>query len=211
MIRRILYGGSFDPVHAGHLHVAAHALRALGADRLAFVPAFRSPHKTNGTSASAEDRLAMLRLAAQEDPRFDVLDTELRRGGPSYTVDTVRELLAPGGPFAGDALVLLIGQDALCEFHRWQEARALAALAPIAWVPRPGAPEPPWEVLADAIGADAAAAIRTRRLPVPPHRASSTEVRTRAASGRTVRCWVTDPVADYIEAKGLYGARPAAR
>lgn len=201
-MRRVLFGGSFDPVHAGHLQVADAAARALGADRVSFVPAAQSPHKPGGTAASAEDRLEMLRRAVAGDARFDVLDVELRRGGRSYTYDTVRELL--DGPCRGDALVLLIGADQLADLSKWHRARELAALVPIAVAPRPGAPDPPWDALDAALGPEATAALRARILRLPLSPISATEVRRRAAAGRSVRCWVPDAVADWIEIRGLY-------
>jgi nicotinate-nucleotide adenylyltransferase len=201
-VRRLLFGGSFDPVHAGHVSIARAAARALGADRVSLVPASGAPHKRGGASAPAQDRLEMCRRAVAGDALFDVLDVEVRRGGVSYTVDTVRELLA--GPCAGDSVMLLLGQDQLAGLAQWKEARALAALAPIAVVPREGADEPPWADLTAALGSEAADGIRARMLKVAPVAISSTDVRKRAAEGRSVRCWVPDPVADYIEEKGLY-------
>lgn len=203
-MRRILYGGSFDPVHSAHVAIAEAAAKLLGADRVSFVPAASPPHKPGGTVASAEDRLEMLRRAVAGNPRLDVLDVEIRRGGRSYTIDTVRELL--DGPCRGDSLVLLVGQDQLADLATWHRARELAALVPIAVAPRPGAPEPPWEELSRALGEDAARAIRGRVLPLPASPVSSTEVRRRAAEGKSVRCWVPDAVADWIEERGLYRA-----
>jgi nicotinate-nucleotide adenylyltransferase len=200
-MRRLLFGGSFDPIHAGHLAVAEAAARALGADRVALVPAATSPIK-DGTAASGEDRLAMCRLAAQGNPLFEVLDLEVRRGGRSFTIDTVEELL--GGPFRGDQVMLLLGQDALADLPRWHRARDLARRVPIAVAPRLGAAPPDWEAIAAVIGEEDAARIRARVLRLPESRISSTEVRRRLAEGKSVRCWVPDPVADWIEAKGLY-------
>jgi nicotinate-nucleotide adenylyltransferase len=201
-VRRILFGGSFDPVHAAHLAVAEAAARLLGADRVSFLPAASPPHKPGGTVASAGDRLEMLRRAVAGNPLFDVLDAEIVRGGTSYTCDTVEALLA--GPCRGDSLVLLLGQDQLADLASWRRARELAALVPIAVAPRPGAPEPPWERLAAALGDDAVRGIRGRVLPLPASPISSTEVRRRVAAGKSIRCWVPDPVADWIEERGLY-------
>lgn len=182
--------------------MARAAARALGADRVSLVPAASAPHKPDAASASAEDRLAMCRLAAREDPLFDVLDVEVRRGGVSYTVDTVRELLA--GPCRGDQILLLVGQDQLADLARWREAKSLVSLAPVAVVPRRGAPEPPWAEIESAFGAETTAGIRARFLRVPPMDVSSTDVRRRIAQRRSIRCRVPDAVADYIEARGLY-------
>jgi nicotinate-nucleotide adenylyltransferase len=144
----------------------------------------------------------MCRLAVAGDPLFDVLDVEVRRGGVSYTVDTLRELLA--GPCRGDQLMLLLGQDSLADLAGWREPREISALAPVVVVPRRGAPPPPWEALEQAIGKQATDGIRARFLRVPPVEISSTQVRGRAGEGKSIRCWVPDPVADYVERRGLY-------
>jgi nicotinate-nucleotide adenylyltransferase len=200
-MRRLLYGGSFDPIHAGHLAVSAAAARALGADRVCLVPAASSPIK-DGSEASPGDRLEMCRRAVRDDPLFEVLDLEVLRGGRSYTYDTVRALL--DGPFRGDQAMLLLGQDALADLPRWHRARELAALVPIAVAPRPGTPEPDWNALALSLGGDAADGIRRRFLRLPTSTISSTEIRRRRAAGVSIRCWVPDAVADYIEERGLY-------
>jgi nicotinate-nucleotide adenylyltransferase len=201
-VRRLLFGGSFDPLHAGHLSVARAAARVLGAERVSLVPAGDAPHKRGAAAASASDRLEMCRRAVAGDPLFDVIDVEVRRGGLSYTIDTVRELLA--GPCRGDSLMLLLGQDAFADFATWRSARELAALVGIAVLPRPGAKEAPWDELARVIGQETADRIRARVLPVAPVEASSTAVRERVAAGKSIRCWVPDPVADYVEERGLY-------
>jgi nicotinate-nucleotide adenylyltransferase len=201
-VKRLLYGGSFDPIHAGHLSLARAAARVLGADRVSFVPAAEAPHKRGFAAATPDDRLEMCRRAVLGEPLFDVLDVEIERGGVSYTVDTVRELLA--GACRGDQLMLLIGQDQLADLATWRNAAELVALAPIAVLPRAGAPEPPWPLLAEKLGREAADGIRARLLRVPPVDISSTAVRRRVAEGKSIRCWVPDPVADYVEARGLY-------
>ena len=203
-MKRLVFGGSFDPVHEGHLSLARAAARALGAERVSLVPAAGAPHKQGGACAPAADRLEMCRRAVQGDPLFDVLDAEVRRGGVSYTVDTLRELIA--GPCAGDSLMLLVGQDQLAGLAQWRDARDIASLAPIAVVPRSGAPEPPWAELEAALGRDAVQGIRSRMLKIAPVEISSTDVRKRVAEGRSIRCRVPDPVADYVEERGLYRA-----
>ena len=129
-------------------------------------------------------------------------DVELRRAPPSYTIDTVEELLA--GPFAGDSLVLLLGQDSLAELHRWHRAADLASRCGFAIVARSGAPDPPWNRIEDVLGADAVRRIRGGFLRLPPNSVSSSAIRARIAAKNSIRCWVPDPVADYIEARGLY-------
>jgi len=201
-VKRLVFGGSFDPVHAGHLAVARAAAKVLGADRVSLVPAADAPHKRGAASASADDRLEMCRRAVDGDPLFDVLDVEVRRGGVSYTVDTLRELRE--GPCRGDSLMLLLGQDALAEFATWRAAREVAESAPIVVVPRRGGKAVPWDALEEVLGKSATDAIRARVLPLTPVEGSSTQVRDRVAAGKSIRCWVPDPVADYVEARGLY-------
>jgi len=201
--RRVLYGGTFDPIHAAHVAIALAAGSELGADVVSLVPTGDPPHKVDGPYASAEHRLAMARAAATEHGLLDVLDVEVRRAGTSYTIDTLEELLA--GPCRGESLVLLIGQDALQLLPSWHRVRDVLELAPIAVAPRPGAQEPPWDALRASIGDAETRRLRGRVLRTAPMEdISSTVVRARAAAGKTIRCWVPDPVADHIEAHGLY-------
>lgn len=203
-MKRLLFGGSFDPIHTGHVEISRAAAKALGADRVSLIPAADAPHKRGAARAPAADRLEMCRLATAGDPLFDVLDVEVRRGGVSYTIDTVRELLA--GPCKGDRLMLLIGQDSLADLPGWREAAALASLVAIAIVPRRDAPPPAWDRIEAALGRDAADGMRARFLKVAPVDMSSTAIRERVAAGRSIRCWVPDAVADYVEKRGLYRA-----
>lgn len=201
-MRRLLYGGTFDPIHIGHLHVARHAARLLGADRVVLVPTGSPPHKGRRTFATGAQRLEMVRLAVAGDPLFEVSDIEVARPGASYTYDTVTELLA--GPHAGDSLVLLLGQDALALLPSWHRIRELAPRVGFAVVPRPGAPEPDWPRLEEILGAEGVERLRALWLPVPLLDVASSDLRARRADGRSVRCRVPDPVADYIEERGLY-------
>jgi nicotinate-nucleotide adenylyltransferase len=183
-----LFGGSFDPVHHGHLIVAAAAAEALGLDELRFVPTSTQPLKPAGHHASAADRAAMLELAVAGRAGFAVERAEVERGGPSYTVETLRLLRArePGADF-----VVLLGADAAAGLPRWREPEALAALARIAVFGRGGT-------------AAAAGPVVWRTVPVPAIGISATEVRERVRTGRSVRYWVPDPVADYIAMHRLY-------
>ncbi len=201
-MKRLLFGGTFDPLHSGHLCVARAAARALGAERVSLVPAADAPHKRGAAAASAQDRLEMCRRAVRGDPLFDVLDVEVLRGGVSYTIDTVRTLRE--GACRGDSLMLLLGQDAFADFASWREARTLAETTPIVVVPRRGGKPVPWPELERVLGRTTADAIRARVLPLAPVDASSSAVRARVAEGKSIRCWVPDPVADYVEEHGLY-------
>lgn len=190
MVRRGVFGGSFDPVHVGHLTVAAAAADRLPLDRVHFVPAREQPFKRGSHGASVEHRVAMLRAALTApagDPRF-VLDVrEIERIGPSYTVDTLRSLTAE---YPADQLFLLVGADAAAELPAWREAEAVRRLARLVVLMRPGTPPP--------------ARPAGRRLEVPPVEVSGTDIRRRVRRGESIRGLVPPAVADYIAAHGLY-------
>jgi nicotinate-nucleotide adenylyltransferase len=183
-----LFGGSFDPVHHGHLIVGKVAAEKLKLESLRFVPAREQPFKVGRHRTSGEHRAAMLSLAVAGMPGFSVDLSELQRPGPSYTVDTLRHLRQrePGAEF-----VLLLGADAAADLPAWREASQLRDLARIAVFARPGSPvaESPW--------------ISTV-IEVPAIDISATEVRRRAHQGLSVRYWVPDPVAEYISTHRLY-------
>jgi nicotinate-nucleotide adenylyltransferase len=183
-----LFGGSFDPVHHGHLIVGMVAAEKLKLDSLRFVPAREQPFKAGRHRTSAEHRAAMLALAVAGTPGFSVEPSELQRPGPSYTVDTLRHLRdrEPGAKF-----VILLGADAAAELPAWKEADRLQDLARIVVFARPGSP------VADS-------AWVSRVIEVPAIDISATEVRRRAHLGLSVRYWVPDPVAEYITTHRLY-------
>ena len=183
-----LFGGSFDPIHHGHLIVASAVAEALGLDELRFMPANQQPLKAAEHHSPAADRVAMVELAIAGAAGFALERTELERPGPSYTVDTLRILRArePDTQF-----VVLLGADAAAELPRWREPEALLQLARVAVMTRPGAPA----IQGPAIW---------RVVPVPAIEISATAVRERVRTGRPVRYWVPDPVADYIAMHRLY-------
>ncbi len=187
-----LFGGTFDPVHLGHLRAAESAREALGLDLLAFLPCAVPPHRA--TSSSAEDRLAMTRLATAPNPCFEVWDVELRREGPSYTVDTVAAL---EGERPHDSFVLVVGADTWPEMTGWREPERLFSLVEVAVAERPGAP-------ALALLPPFASARGVRRVEGPSLAVSATAVRERVRRGQSVRYLVPDAVADYIAERGLY-------
>ena len=183
-----LFGGSFDPVHHGHLLVAQVAAEKLRLDSLRFVPAREQPFKVGQHRTSSDHRAAMLTLAVAGTPGFSVERSELTRPGPSYTVDTLRHLRErePGAEF-----MILLGADAAADLPAWKEADQLPRLAHIAVFTRPGSPVPelPWATVA---------------VEVPGIDISATEVRRRARARQSVRYWVPDAVAEYITAHRLY-------
>ena len=183
MSRVGVFGGTFDPVHVGHLAIANDALDELGLDRVYFVPARRSPLKQDGPIASAEDRLAMLIAATLGEPRFRVSPVELERGGPSFTVDTLESLRGEG------ELFLILGSDAYADFERWREPERIRELATIVLAARPGAPNAPAGV---------------RMLDSPLMDISARELRARAARGRSLRYLVPEAALRYIEEHRLY-------
>src|ERR1700704_3009757 len=131
-------GGTFDPIHFGHLAVAKAAIERAHIDRLLFVPSAQPPHRTAAV-APAEDRFAMTNLAVQGEPRFEVSDVEVRRGGRSYTVDTLNELHRA---FPNDELFLILGWDAARLFRTWHEPERVRKLASVVIVDRPGLGRP---------------------------------------------------------------------
>jgi len=180
-----VYGGTFDPIHVGHLAIARAALDGAKLDRVLFVPARRSPLKESGPVASADDRLAMLEAAVRDEPRFAISRVELEREGPSYTVDTLDALAKDG------ELYLILGSDALSELSRWKSPDRVRKLAKILVARRPGAPD-----VDASLGAEA--------FDAPRLDLSSRELRARAGRGLSLRYLVPDEVWRHIERRGLY-------
>jgi len=187
MTRVGVFGGTFDPVHVGHLAIAHAALESVPLDRVLFVLAKRSPLKERGPVASEGDRLKMLELAIANEPRFAVSRLELDREGPSYTVDTLERLAGK------DELFLILGSDAISDLPRWKDPDRIARLATLVVAERPGAPE--------RVGDAPIVRFDAPRLDI-----SSRELRARAARGRSLRYLVPEPVLQHIEARGLYRA-----
>lgn len=184
-----ILGGTFDPPHLGHLIVAADACEALRLDRLVFVPSAAPPHKRGRVSATAGQRLEMVRRSIRGDRRFEVDDVELRREGPSYTVDTLRSLR---DRWPAAELFLILGMDQYRELHTWHRPQEVVRLARLAVVARGGArlePDPRWP----------AVPVEVTRIDL-----SATQVRERLARGVPVRYFVPDAVREMIEEEGLY-------
>lgn len=184
-----ILGGTFDPPHNGHLLAASDAFEALHLDRVVFVPAAGQPLKS-AIVASPEDRLAMVERLVGDDPRFSVDPIEIERGGLSFTIDTLRALRERWRSDKALALVLLLGADAAATLPQWREPAAVASLAEVVVLQRSaGAVSPP------SVGRS----IDTRRVDI-----SSTEIRARVAAGQSIRGFVPEPVAAYIEGRRLY-------
>lgn len=205
-----ILGGTFNPVHLAHLRTAEEVREALALDRVIFVPASVPPLKHEGV-APAEHRVEMLRLAVAENPSFEVSELELEREGPSYTVDTLREL---GARNPGERLWFIVGTDALAELERWHRPRELLGLASFAVVQRPGHGTAPLDVLLPAslarevrptaTGLEHASGQEIRAIPTTPLTISASDVRRRVSRGASIRYLVPEPVIDHIRKHHLY-------
>ena len=187
-----VFGGTFDPIHHGHLAIAEEAREALGLASVRFVPAAASPFKTDRTVTPAEHRMAMVEAAIAGNPHFQVSRMELDRPAPSYTVDTL-ETLASCGP---ESLWLILSSEALAGLPRWREPYLVLDLARLAVVPRGGSA---WVGEHFPGREDRFAFLGGPLLPI-----SGSVVRRRAAAGRSVRYLVPDAVARYIVQHRLY-------
>jgi nicotinate-nucleotide adenylyltransferase len=190
-VRLGVLGGTFDPPHVGHLLAASDAFEALSLDRLLFVPAKVPPFKSRTVQASADQRQHMLELTLGDDPRFQASRIELDRDGLSFTVDTLEALQreTPGG-----SLFMLIGEDLASQIASWRDAARIADLAKIVVLVRatPGTQSALESTLPML-------RLATRRIEL-----SSTEIRERVKAGRPIHGFVTDAVAAFIDATGLY-------
>jgi nicotinate-nucleotide adenylyltransferase len=210
--RTAVFGGSFNPIHYGHLLLADEVLEALGLDRVLFVPAGAPPHKPASALAPAADRFAMVSLAIADHPGFAVSALELERPGPSYTVDTLEALRA-----TGDELFLVIGSETFLDLLSWRTPRRVAELARLVVVPRAGSPFDPESAAAQKVLRE----IGGERLvhvtgPLPPRGVlivhatslpiSASELRRRARDGRSLAYRLPPAVAAYIAAHRLYTA-----
>jgi nicotinate-nucleotide adenylyltransferase len=209
-VRLGIFGGTFDPPHVGHLLAASDALEHLALDRLIFVPAAVQPLKTGRTTAEGADRLAMVQLTVGDDPRFDSDAVELDREGLSYTVDTLREFARR---FPSAERYFLVGADVLSTFAKWRDPQTVLDLATLAVLTRRAEPDAELSGSPGGVGQSNSPESRplsdalTRRSTVVPTRridVSSTEIRERVRSGRSIHGFVTDAVAGYISSHGLY-------
>jgi nicotinate-nucleotide adenylyltransferase len=195
-----LFGGTFDPIHLGHLILAESCREACGLDRVWFVVAGAPPHKP-GERTSASDRLEMVRIAVAGHPAFEVSDLETHRPGPHYSVETL-EAIHRERP--DDELFFLIGADSLTDLPSWRQPGRIAQLATIVAVNRPGI-----DMFDPTHLPDLGPGTRPIQVvAVPPIGIASHDLRRRVAEGRSIRYQVSRGVEAYIEAQGLY-RRPA--
>lgn len=195
-------GGSFDPVHVGHLIIAQDAIERLNLSEVIFIPASIPPHKQHVQQMDSEHRMNMLRLATEGDRRFFVSDIEVQRGGISYTVDTIHELatLHPDSE-----LVLIVGSDTLVDLHNWHQPDDLFSLCEVATFLRPG--EDSFGQIAEKVQFPADQKKKLLDSVIEAHRieVSSTEIRRRIMSGQGIRYLVPPEVEVYIFEHDLYG------
>ena len=199
-------GGTFDPVHEGHLHAASSVRAALGLPRVVLLPCARPPHKP-GTSASDADRLEMLRLAVADRPGLEICTWEIDRGGTNYTIDTLRALRRERG---WDP-VFVVGTDALVDLPSWRQPEALLAEFDLVVVDRPGRSADPTgpRVLPWTGAADLGRGGRVFRLALAPRDVSASEIRRRCAAGEPLSDLVPPAVARYIRERKLYSPEAA--
>lgn len=206
MKRRGIFGGSFNPIHLGHLVAAQDALEGAALDQVVFVPAARPPHKPAAPLAPAGDRLAMIRLAIAGDDRFDVSDVELQRGGISFTIDTVQAFRRQ---YPGVEWSLIIGADTLFDLRNWREIGAILELVRIVVVARPGFAVD--TITVESVGLPDPWPGRLAGSVITGHSIgiSSSEIRRRIAEGRSIRYLVPDAVERYIRERSLYQEKTA--
>ena len=195
-----IFGGTFNPVHLGHILAVQSVREACGLDCVLFVPAAVSPFKVGVDCASAEDRLEMVRLATGDDPAAEACDVDIARGGVSFAIDTVREIQKAN---PGATLYFIVGADCASGLYHWYEAEALLEECVLTVMTRPGSQlprddaewrlPPPWPERLRA------QSVEGRMCDI-----SSSEIRSRVASGRSIRNLVPRAVEDYILSRGLY-------
>ncbi len=209
---RVIYGGTFDPVHIGHLRLAVELQDALSAERVDLVPCHVPPHR-DVPGASALQRLELLALAIEGEPGLAVDDRELKREGASYTADTLRQIRQEIGP--DEPLVMAVGTDAFAKFDQWREWNLIPELAHIVVIVRPGADIPEGSAAHGLIaerGVGAPEALHREPcghvlcLQPPELDISATAIREKIASGQSPRYLMPESVWQYIRRSGLYGA-----
>ncbi len=200
-MKTAMFGGSFNPIHNGHIQLAKAVRKQLGLDRVLIVPAFQPPHKEKSGMASGEARLAMCRLAFEGDPAFEVSDMEIRRQGASYTYLTLEELHAQN---PDDELYLLMGADMFMTVHEWKHPEIIFSLAVVCGIPRNSDNA---AVLAKQAQLLSTLGAHTRIPDTPVMTVSSTRIRAACAAGEDISALVPPSVHAYIREHQLYSAQ----
>ena len=192
--RIALFGGTFDPVHVGHLIIAGAVFENAGLDGIVFIPSARPPHKNDDIMFTPDQRHEMLRLAVADDPRFDVSSMEMHRAGPSYTIDTIRQMRDELP--ADTDLFFLVGRDNLTEIDTWKEPGAILDECTVLVADRPGKSHR--DMPAHLVG-------RVREVRTPMIEVSSSDIRNRIREGMDFRHRITASVHDYIITQTAHG------
>ena len=190
MSRVGIFGGTFDPIHLGHLITAQSVKEIRELEKIIFIPAFISPHKSNAETSSPEDRLNMIKLAIKDIPFFDYSDMEIKMGGVSYTVDTLRELKKQY-----ENLEFIIGYDNIFSFNTWKDPDEIMKLSTIIVLKRKSSHAPPFK---DKYY-NQAVFVQTRGIEI-----SATDIRERVKLGKPINFLVPPPVMEYIYKQKLY-------
>ncbi|WP_149498071.1 nicotinate (nicotinamide) nucleotide adenylyltransferase [Roseiconus lacunae] len=198
-----IFGGSFDPVHVGHLWIAEAAWESLSLDRLHWIPTAAQPLKPGGASATPEQRAEMLRLAIGGREGFVVDDREIRRQGVSYTVETIAEM---GTEFSDATLFLIIGSDSLASMQRWHEPARLLESVQLSVVQRGGEAEIDFDVLEGLVSTERIEQFKANVIKMPAIEVSSSDIRDRVCQGRSIRYRVPHAVEVYLKANKLYSS-----
>ncbi len=197
-----LYGGSFDPLHIGHLIIARAVAERLDLQRVVFLPSATPPHKTLHTLADPAHRAKMVESAIAGEPIFEFSDYDLKRAGPSYTIDTVNHF---GKLFGSEVeLYWIIGADSLVEFAQWHRASELVDTCQVITAVRAGWEQTEWDKLRSTFSEALVTKLQTGVLETPVIEISSTDIRERIRQGASIRHLVPDSVRAYINEHGLY-------
>lgn len=201
MVRRLgVFGGTFDPIHIGHLIVAEMARQECSLDKVLFIPAKIPPHKNDNHISPANYRFEMTRLAILENPYFDVSDLELKREGISYTVDSIKALSQ--GHSDENKIWLIVGGDSFLEIDSWKDAGTIMTLCNLAVYFRPNFPTDTLMIKAEKVRERFNNIVQFVEAPMID--ISSTDIRNRVSRGKSIRYMVPDRVEEYIMEKGLY-------
>ncbi|MDP6358017.1 MAG: nicotinate-nucleotide adenylyltransferase [Planctomycetota bacterium] len=196
-----IYGGSFDPIHMGHLILAEHVRDSLGLSKIIFVPARIPPHVEAKALSPDEHRLAMVSVAMYDNPRFVCSDVELKRQGPSYTIETIREFRRK---YPHDDLHFIVGADSVREFPNWKDPDQIGGECRIVVGVRPGFEKSIFEELESSFSPEFIQSLKDNFVETPAVDISSTDIRQRIKEGKSIRHLVPVGVYDYIRTKNLY-------
>ncbi len=196
-----ILGGSFDPVHYGHLHLGKNALDRMLLDRILFLPVGKTPHKAKQLKASAQARLEMLRLAIRSYPEFDICEIEINSKLIAYTADTLRFL---HGTRPEDELFFIVGSDVFSSIHYWWHAEEICKLTSFIIAQRPDTPTPDFSNFQAIASEEKIEYWKKQIIPMREIDISSTSIRTKMSKGESIRSMTPDSVVEYIRSNRLY-------